>query len=102
MILAIDTTGQQGAVISLDGQVVVRQTGGSRDTVIAVKEALFKSGRSLTEITAITVATGPGSFTGVRVGIAVARTLGLMLGVPVNGQKATEPINPVYEKSKFD
>ena len=50
----------------------------------------------LLDITEIEVHTGPGSFTGLRVGIAVATTLGKLLNIPVNGQ--IDPnITPKYE-----
>lgn len=35
----------------------------------------------------IEVETGPGSFTGLRVGVAVANALGFALNIPVNGKK---------------
>lgn len=35
----------------------------------------------------IEVETGPGSFTGIRVGVSVANALGFTLGIPVNGKK---------------
>lgn len=35
----------------------------------------------------IEVETGPGSFTGLRVGVSVANTLGFSLGIPVNGKR---------------
>lgn len=35
----------------------------------------------------IKVETGPGSFTGLRVGVSVANALGFALGIPVNGKK---------------
>lgn len=35
----------------------------------------------------IEVETGPGSFTGLRVGVSVANALGYVLGIPVNGKK---------------
>lgn len=35
----------------------------------------------------IEVETGPGSFTGLRVGVSVANALGFALGIPVNGKK---------------
>lgn len=39
----------------------------------------------LSDITEIQVKTGPGSFTGLRVGVSVAKTLGKLLHIPVNG-----------------
>lgn len=38
-------------------------------------------------LTAIEAETGPGSFTGLRVGVSVANALGFALGIPVNGKK---------------
>ncbi|MFH1536127.1 MAG: hypothetical protein ABIC96_03620 [Patescibacteria group bacterium] len=35
----------------------------------------------------IEVETGPGSFTGLRVGVSVANALGFALNIPVNGKK---------------
>lgn len=39
------------------------------------------------ELKSIEVETGSGSFTGLRVGVAVANALGYSLGIPVNGKK---------------
>lgn len=41
----------------------------------------------LKDVEAIEVETGPGSFTGIRVGVAVANALGFTLNIPVNGKK---------------
>ncbi len=46
------------------------------------------------DISGITVHPGPGSFTGLRVGAAIANILGVLLNVPVNGGKT--PIIPSY------
>lgn len=35
----------------------------------------------------VEVETGPGSFTGLRVGVSVANALGFALGIPVNGKR---------------
>lgn len=52
-----------------------------------VEELLREHNFKLSDITEISVVTGPGSFTGLRVGAAVANALGYLLGVPVNGKK---------------
>ncbi len=52
-----------------------------------IEEILAEHKVKLTDITTITVATGPGSFTGLRVGATVANTLGYLLDIPVNGKK---------------
>ncbi len=60
------------------------------------KGAVGKTGESLlplieelgiSDVTEIEVNSGPGSFTGLRVGAAVANALGYLLDVPVNGKK---------------
>lgn len=49
---------------------------------------LLKSLRmDLKDLEGIEVETGPGSFTGLRVGVSVANALGFALGMPVNGKK---------------
>jgi tRNA threonylcarbamoyladenosine biosynthesis protein TsaB len=53
-----------------------------------IEDILREHNLKLTDITAITVATGPGSFTGLRVGATVSNALGYLLHVPVNGKKA--------------
>lgn len=52
-----------------------------------IEQILSEHKLKLTDITAITVATGPGSFTGLRVGATVANALGYLLNIPVNGKK---------------
>lgn len=59
-----------------------------------IEEALRENNCTFKDITEIIVATGPGSYTGLRVGAAVANTLGFLLRVPVNGKKAL--VTPVY------
>lgn len=59
-----------------------------------IEEILIDHKRKITDITAITVATGPGSFTGLRVGATVANALGYLLGVLVNGKK--DLVIPTY------
>jgi tRNA threonylcarbamoyladenosine biosynthesis protein TsaB len=48
----------------------------------------------ITDVTSISVATGPGSFTGLRVGCTIANALGALLEIPVNGQVGI--VTPTY------
>ena len=61
----------------------VRPQGGS--LLPAIEQVLADARVELREAGLIAVATGPGSFNGIRAGIAVAEGLSLALGVPVAG-----------------
>jgi tRNA threonylcarbamoyl adenosine modification protein YeaZ len=50
-----------------------------------LRQTLADTGFQLSEVTQIAVGVGPGPFTGLRVGVAAAATLGEVLGVPVLG-----------------
>lgn len=50
-----------------------------------VAQVMAASGLAFSDINRIAVTIGPGTFTGVRIGLAFARGLGLALGIPVMG-----------------
>lgn len=52
-----------------------------------IQEVLKKHKLSLKDLASIEVNDGPGSFTGLRVGVSVANALGFALKIPVNGNK---------------
>jgi tRNA threonylcarbamoyladenosine biosynthesis protein TsaB len=60
---------------------------GSQALLSLIQEILKAAELELKDITEIKVATGPGSYTGLKVGAAVANALGFALGIPVNGKK---------------
>ena len=62
-----------------------------------IEKVLKKYKLNPSNIDAIEVHTGPGSFTGLRVGTAVANALGFALKIPVNGKKIGEIVTPEYE-----
>jgi len=57
-----------------------------------VETAMRSGGRDYSDLGRIAVAIGPGSFTGIRVGVAAARGFGLALGVPVVGVTTLEAL----------
>lgn len=70
---------------------------GSQVLLGMVIKILGKNSLKLKDLTAIEVNCGPGSFTGLRVGISVANALGYFLGIPINGEKVGKLVLPKYE-----
>ena len=108
MVLKIDTTNTEEITVSLKTQktaredtLVSRQQRGSQVLLPMIVKILKKNKANFKDITQIKVNPGPGSFTGTRVGVAVANALGFALNVSVNGKKG-KIVTPVYAKSKFD
>ncbi len=93
IVLALDTagTGCFAAVYDSESDVVLASTGadigrGHAEKLMAfIDEALSESGKALADIDRIAVTVGPGSFTGIRVGVAAARGFALALAVPAVG-----------------
>ena len=88
MLLAIDTsTGTSVAVVDRAGVRAVRtsaDTRGHAEVIGAfIRDALADARVTPTELEGVAVGMGPGPFTGLRVGIAAARTFALGIGVPV-------------------
>ncbi len=89
LILAVDTTTRFGSVALLEEgepRVEINYTSPSshsRHLFQAVDEAFRLSGRKLEEVEGLAVAAGPGSFTGIRIGLSLVKALGMASGKPV-------------------
>jgi len=49
------------------------------------------------DLSGIQINAGPGSFTGLRVGLAIANALSFVLKIPINGKRLGEIILPEYK-----
>lgn len=102
IILFIDTSDQDTAKVSIEIEGKrYEKASQSRvmkaQMVLPLIEALLREQTlKLSDISEIRAHVGPGSFTGVRVGVAVANMLGALLGIPVNGKEI--PIIVQYDK----
>jgi tRNA threonylcarbamoyladenosine biosynthesis protein TsaB len=94
-VLAIDTSSEIGAVALLDrGAVraamqarVMHQHG---ETLLPhVDRVLALSGLTIRDVELLAVGLGPGSFTGVRIGVATAKGLALAHGTPMIGVRTS-------------
>ena len=91
MLLAFDTATPLVTVALHDGEDVVCELVSERPLQHAeqlaplIERALRETGLVREDLTAIGVGVGPGPFTGLRVGLVTARTLGYVLEIPVYG-----------------
>jgi tRNA threonylcarbamoyladenosine biosynthesis protein TsaB len=91
MILAIDTSTQwMGIALLQDAQILYEKVWRTKrrhtvELAPAIQEAVNDCGLQISDLEAIGVALGPGSFTSLRIGLAVAKGLALTQGVPVIG-----------------
>lgn len=91
LILGIDTSTSAIAVGLSDGagRVAARSRldarGHTEHLAPLVAELLAAEGVAVRDLTAVVVGTGPGPFTGLRVGMVTGVTMGHALGVPVHG-----------------
>ncbi len=101
MKLYIDTSSNEQTVVGLDDKKLTQSSRVLHSQVVLpmIMELLASQKLTLGAITEIEVKEGPGSFTGLRVGIAIANTLGFVLKLPVNGKEVwkLDIVEPVYD-----
>lgn len=101
IILIIDTSDNSKTVVGLvvNGKkylIIESLQKASQNLLSMIDTILQKHKLQPRDITAVQINNGPGSFTGLRVGIAVANTLGYIFKIPINQNNADEQITPIY------
>ncbi|MBI5620978.1 threonylcarbamoyl-AMP synthase [Candidatus Gottesmanbacteria bacterium] len=104
----LDTSGSDAI------QVAVEMLGGARhelhksvkhftaqEVLPILDELLKKLSLSFDDVAAVRVHTGPGSYTGLRVGAAIANTLGVLLDVSINGHPVGQTVSPTYQSDRY-
>jgi tRNA threonylcarbamoyladenosine biosynthesis protein TsaB len=100
-VLGIETSGEMGSVGIVSGEVTLAEINfiatlkQGEKLFPAIESALKLAEMHKDKLEMISVATGPGSFTGLRIGIASAKGLAQALGVPLVGISSFE----VYKKA---
>ena len=110
ILLGIDTSAHLCAVCVYDAaeqKVLAERTSdigrGHAELLFDQIESCLKACElEYSSISRIGVTVGPGSFTGVRVGLAAARGLGLSLGVDVAGISTLDASEALALKTRFD
>lgn len=101
-VLVIDTSSNTEVEVCLiirgDKKILIQTLDKKRAQVMLpmVEKILAKHNLSLQDLTAIEVNTGPGSFTGLRVGISIANMLGNYLRIPINNLPIGKIVEPTY------
>jgi len=91
MKLYIDTSDAEKIAIEIDGERFETESRQNKSQMLLpfIVEKLAENGKVLHDITEVGACTGPGSFTGLRVGISVANAIRW-------AQKLGDPITPTY------
>lgn len=107
-ILTFDTA-LGGVTIALslsDGRIVSRHKETAREQasllIPMLQDVLEEGGATFQDLDAIACMIGPGSFTGLRIGMTTAKTLGLSLNKPVMGINTLDLMARHYDVSNHD
>ncbi len=103
MILILDTADNKEVFLGLwqDGwKAKISWEAGrnlSADILTKLEKLFAKAGKEFKETTGVIVDVGPGSFTGLRIGLSVANTFAYSLDIPIAGVSETDSLSSLVE-----
>jgi tRNA threonylcarbamoyl adenosine modification protein YeaZ len=96
LVIAFDTaTDVATSALLMDGEVLGERVGSARALLGDVDELLAEANATATDLDALVVGSGPGSFTSTRMGLAFARGLALALEIPGAGVSTLDALASV-------
>jgi L-threonylcarbamoyladenylate synthase len=101
--LIIDTSGYEFILVRLildNKQYIKKQKIDKQKSQVVlpmIQDLLKKHKLTLKDLTSININQGPGSFTGLRVGLSIANALSKFLNIPINNQKPGTIVEPIYK-----
>lgn len=113
LILSIDTATPEGGIcLAEDGQPLETLTNANQSDHAswihsAIRDLMKATGKTLSQLVAVAVTEGPGSYTGLRVGLATAKGLCYALQIPLIGESTLKVLahcvkeDPRIRKSYF-
>jgi tRNA threonylcarbamoyladenosine biosynthesis protein TsaB len=96
IVLAIESAIEGGSIALFSGEALIDSIAGNRDVSRAadllpnIDKLLSSNGLTPADLGLVAVSRGPGSYTGIRIGIATALGLARSVGVPCMGISALE------------
>ncbi len=95
-LLAIDTATQYLGVALHDGEMLLAECavqvgrGHNEELAPLVERVMAQTGLQMRQLRALAVAVGPGSYTGLRIGVALAKGMAAARGLPLVGATTLE------------
>jgi tRNA threonylcarbamoyladenosine biosynthesis protein TsaB len=100
--LKIDTSSREEIILALSingkkNEIRRKINKGSEMLIPLIRQILSENKIKIDQIDEVIVSEGPGSYTGLRVGVSVANALSKFLNIPINNKPPGKIVEPIYK-----